>query len=136
VPSIGEIEIVGVMGSVYFTPDASVPSLVGGLMSVGVGIYVAEENTAATLYSTQDPLVVADAQRDNWLFLKAMSFTFPVPASNGTVSAQMIEVPVLLPRPISIGSGEALAMVISCNLPATSVIHVNSYVRSLIRRVA
>jgi hypothetical protein len=52
-----------------FVVDIPMVNSSSGLVNYGVGLYPGEWSTSTTAWSTQSPLIVSDACRDNWLTL-------------------------------------------------------------------
>lgn len=129
-PVVGEVAIMEVAGSLFFN-SVTVGNITAG---VGVAIYVSEYNSSATQWSVRDPLNVSDASRDDYLFLRAFSAMFPLV---GTVVAHTyIEVPVGIPAPESLGTGEALILTVNTTTSVGQSLSVSPFIRSRIGRVA
>lgn len=126
-PTIGQVEIAQVQGKVgiYGFSAAGNPTIV-------VAMYVGLINTAGTTWAVRDPSNVADANRDDYLFLDAMTVTGTTTAL--TIAYSMAEFRISLPRPIRIGGGEGLILTVANQAAITISAQFN--VRSLIRQAA
>jgi hypothetical protein len=132
-PGVGEVTIMEVMGSLFFRPNLG--NTTAMVIDLAVAIYVAEQYpTARTNWSVRDPLNAADAARDDYLFLRGMQFTMAAPTAGATV----IEVRLAIPKPETIGGGEALVCTVSTayTTSAGSTLVMTGYVRSRIGRAS
>jgi len=106
-------------------PAASGPPLI-----VGVGLYVADQVSAALpLFSTWQPLNPGDAERDHWIYLKAHYLgapsTYSVPAHfNAEIR-----------RRLNIGEGEQLSLALAFQGGAGSAVAFGLNVRWKQRRI-
>jgi len=83
------------------------------LYILGVGIYISKYNTLTSTWEVATPSLAADAARDDWHFLRCLTFTQPVNAQDTTF--QFMEVPVGLKHPVVLGHGEALVAMADVN---------------------
>jgi len=123
---VGELQVNAVEGSLALTNFANCADA-----GVVVAIYVTNQlSTASTSFTVRDPGNAADAQRDDYLFIRGFSTT----ASGTNLTAPTI-VPVMINRPVVIASGQALVMTVSLTGAMASCIAV-PWVRSHVRRAA
>jgi len=97
-PSIGELQVDEIQGSIFFTFVTS------GLYAIGVGIFISKFNTSVGAWVLRSPSVASEASDDDWLFLRMLIITVPTTVNDYT----SVEVPIGLPHPIILGRGEAL----------------------------
>jgi hypothetical protein len=119
-----------VIGSIFIRCGAV------GRVVVGVGIYMSQNNSA-NIWEIQDPLASADANRDNWLFLKAFDYDaaggFPATA---ITTVQMFEVPLNISRPLVVGAGQAIHVTVSSGALSAGALQVSSAFRTRVGPVA
>jgi len=129
-PTIGHVEVAQVHGKVQLNTFSA-----AGHVLIGVCMYIAELNSSATAWSIRDPLVESDANRDDYLFLD--TWNGGVAANAGYTASTPIEFRLSLPRPVVIGSGQALAMTCSFIASGGALTAVGIYnLRSLVRRAS
>jgi len=129
-PSVGEVEIAEVAGSLFFTAISGSADK----FFLAVAIYVTEFNMPGTNWAVRDPLNPVEAVRDDYLFLRAMTFFMPNQA--GGTSEVTQEVRVAIPSPEVIGGGEALVLTMSMVSASASTLGYMPFVRSRLRAVA
>jgi len=86
-------------------------SSAGGIFGFGIGLYVAEYDRSGADFSKQDPVLPADAGRDNWieLWMKAVY----IPLQTALTSAVAIRHQFRKKLNITLGDGEQLMFVVS-----------------------
>jgi hypothetical protein len=128
-PSIGECDIVGLDATVDITSVGT-----AGKYTVGLSLYVSNYSTPATQWEIRDALQAAGAQDQDVLHVVAHSFyNVLVGADTGPVSLQLR---VMLPFPIRIGSGQALHVTLSNDPTSAGNIFFTPFIRAKIAHVA
>jgi hypothetical protein len=128
-PSIGECIIKDVEGSVFLTT----PTL-AGVYYIGFGIYISKFDTRTGTWGIRFPSNIgSDASRDDWLALRVIVSTLPVPAS--VTDPMMLELRLALPHAVTLGGGEALHVCVDNNLGSVGSISVVPYFRTRIMDV-
>jgi len=103
-PSVGECEVVDIEGSVFLKNPS-----VAGQYTFGFGIYISKFDTRTGTWSLRFPSIGApnaDAARDDWLYLRAMTLVLPV--TNSVTDSMLLELKLALPHRVILGGGEAL----------------------------
>jgi hypothetical protein len=126
-PSIGEVIVNMVVGSIFFSSPST-----AGVYVVGIGIYVSQYNTTATKWSVRTPTLSTDAARDDYLYLRCIEIVLT--ASTSLTSEQVIEVAVGIPAPVQLGNGEALHLTINNDALSAGSLSMVPFVRSHISR--
>jgi len=128
-PSIGECRILAVEGSIFLTTPT-----VAGIYYIGFGIYISKYDTRTGTWGVRYASVnSSDASRDDWLALRAVVATLPLPAA--VTDPMMIELNVELPHPVILGGGESLHVMVDNNASSVGSISLNSYFRTRIADV-
>jgi len=128
-PGVGECRVVAVEGSLFVTSPS-----VAGLYILGFGIYISKFDTRTGTWGIRFPSKDSDAARDDWLFLRGVVTTLPVPAS--VTDPMMIECALSLPHPVILGGGESLHVAIDNNGASAGNLSVIPYFRTRIADVA
>jgi len=129
-PGTAECMVQAVEGNVGIYGASASCSVYGA-----IGIYVSEQLPNGVTWSVRDPFnSLADASRDDYLFLCGFSLVAPIGNSCTAISSFMI--PVSIPGPEILGSGEALVMTVSIGNSASASVSVIPFVRSRIKSVA
>jgi len=105
IPTIGRMKIDELRGSLIFNDPSS-----NGIFTVAVGIYVSEFTINTSAWDVSDPMNPTDAARDQYFFLKAIAFTYPL---TGITAAGMVEMDLGLSEPVVLGGGQALNVTVS-----------------------
>jgi len=128
-PSVGECKIVDVEGSVFLTTPT-----VQGLYYLGFGIYISKYDSRTGTWGVRYPSnLAADAARDDWLALRVVVVTLPLPAD--VKDPMMIEFKLGLPHPVLLGGGEALHVAIDNNAGSVGSVSAVPYFRTRIADV-
>jgi hypothetical protein len=128
-PSIGECQIDFVDASVFLTTPT-----VAGIYFFGMGIYISKYDTRTGTWGVRNPTNTgADAGRDDWLQLKVMVATLPLPAA--VTDPMMLELKFVLPHPVILGGGEALHLCVDNNTSSVGSISTYAFIRSRIADV-
>jgi len=108
------------LGTIGFT--GVVPTVVlGVVLNVGVGLYVARYDNATNLYETQDPLNSSDASRFDWIYLESRLIQMTIQI--GALNAYPVYAPAT-PKLFDltkadfnqdIGPGEAIMLAVNCS---------------------
>jgi hypothetical protein len=126
-PSIGEVIVNMIVGSIFFSSPSA-----AGVYVVGIGIYVSQYNTTATKWAVRTPTLSTDAARDDYLFLRCIEIVLTV--STTLTTEQVIEVAVGLPGPVQLGNGEALHLTVNNDTLSAGSLSMVPFVRSHISR--
>jgi hypothetical protein len=128
-PSIGECMIQDVEGSLYLTNPT-----VTGVYYIGFGIYISKFDSRTGTWGIRYPSTVgSDAARDDWLALRVIVATLPVPGA--VTDPMMLELRLALPHPVILGGGEALHVCVDNNGSSSGSINVLAYFRTRIADV-
>lgn len=131
VPTVGEVEISGIFGSVFLSSGLSL----AGYYTGAVGIYVAKQSNPGNTWELRDPAATLDASKDDYLFIRPFAMKVPGALGASDTTPFAIEIPVAIPGKIIIGSGQALHLAVGCGVaPAAGLIQVNMYVRTAVDR--
>jgi len=122
-----EATIVRIEGHIEFTN----PSVTGNF-DVYAGIYLASYDDTDVSFATQDPLVVADVMRPNWLALHVLTVDMSTTAHS--TSAQRVSFSLNIRRRISIVTGKGLFLAMNQNGPAESTIQAVPWIRLWLSR--
>lgn len=130
-PTIGEMKVRGVVGSVFFDSATT-----AGVYNIGVGMYIAKLNSNTGVWDMRSIFGAsfADATRDDWLFLRVMRLVSP--ANTTFTLPSCFEIPVAISRSIVLGGGEALHLQIENAAGSTGQLSSQAFVRSCISGVA
>jgi len=128
-PTIGEVEIDMIHAYLPFFGGSA-----AGVYGWAIGLYVAELNSSATAWSVRDPSTPADANRDDYLWLDQVSYTTPTSA-NAVAQSEISRRPVL-PFPIRIGGGQALALTVALLAGSSGTSSFDFWVRTHVRRAS
>jgi hypothetical protein len=127
-PSIGQCDIVGVDATIDITAVSA-----AGLYVVGIGLYVSNYTKATTQWDLRDPVDAGDAGDQDFLHLVAHAFQAQLPAAEtGPVSVQLR---VMLPFPIRIGSGQALHVTLSNGTNSAGTLSFVPFIRAKIAHI-
>jgi len=110
----GRVRVLGIQGSIFLANANAV-----GPWRVGVGIYKASQLTTTPTWQAKDPQADNDAARDDWLFVRLLNFSLATAAAGTGV--QQVEVPLVLARPVDLGGGEALCVMVSATSGASTI---------------
>jgi hypothetical protein len=128
-PSIGECVIQDVEGSLYITNPTST-----GVYFIGFGIYISKFDTRTGTWGIRYPSSTgSDAARDDWLALRVIVATLPLPAT--VTDPMMLELRLALPHPVVLGGGEALHVCVDNNSSSSGSINVYAFFRTRIADV-
>jgi len=105
VPTIGRMAIQEVRGSVFFSSFNATARV-----TLGIAIYVSEQNSATPTWDVRDPLSVADAQRDDYYFLEAIEFNVLAAPTN---HPQLVRMDLKIASALAIGGGQALHVTVA-----------------------
>jgi len=105
-PTIGRMKIDEMKGRICFN-NPSLPLAI----SVAVCVYVSEFNSSTGKWDVRDPMNVADAARDDYFYLEAMSISQPDTAAQTGNSGYCFD--LKLANPLVIGGGQALHVTVS-----------------------
>jgi hypothetical protein len=107
-PSIGRVKVDAIKGQIYVTPSAAVTA---GRLTVAVAIYVSEFNSFSSKWDVRDPIVSADATRDDYYYLEFRELL------TSTIGGSSAPMPVVfdlhIANPFTIGTGQAVHVTIS-----------------------
>jgi len=128
-PSVGQCEVDQVEGSLYLlTPTAA------GVYFVGVGIYISKYDARTATWGIRFPSTsAADAARDDWLMVKGLVLTLPLPAN--VTDPMVIELKLALPHPVILCGGEALHVCVDNASSSAGSISVVPYIRTRISSI-
>lgn len=128
-PSLGECDVVGLDATI----DISSVSAAGKYL-VGLALYVSDYSNSATTWETKDACAADDAMDQDLLHVVAHAFQCPAAsADTGPVSVQLR---VMLPFAIRIGTGQALHVTLSNDTTSAGVLTFTPFVRAKIAHVA
>jgi len=108
-PTVGRLRIDEIRGRICVANGDSVP----GDYFTAVAIYVADLNNTTTLWNVRNPLVLAEASRDDYLFFEGKLWRGPAVAGE-TSTSEAICFDLKISQPIIIGGGQALHVSIAC----------------------
>jgi len=128
-PSVGECEVVSLEGSIFVTtPTAQ------GLYYLGFGVYISKFDTRTGTWGVRYPSNLnADAARDDWLMLRALVATLPLPTA--VTDPMLMELCLSLPHPVILGGGEALHVCVDNNAGSVGSVNVVPYFRTRVADV-
>jgi hypothetical protein len=107
--------------------DLTLPTI-AGLYTVGLGMYLAQQ--AGTVFTSRDPLLPADMNREDWMYKTA--FTLTTPLTPSIPWSRVLRIPN---RRVLVREGFALRLTLSVAGPAGGALPFNAFLRSRISRI-
>jgi len=105
-PTIGRIKVDEVKGHIYVCDFTNASE-----HAFAVGIYVSEFNSNSGKWDVRDPMITSDAARDDYFFLEAQAWDFPI-TTNATAQSGF-RFDLKLSNPLILGGGQALHVTVS-----------------------
>jgi hypothetical protein len=128
-PSIGECQVDDIEGSLFIKGNTT-----QGLHYIGFGIYISKFDTRTGTWGVRFPSnLAADAARDDWVMLRVVTVTLPLPAN--VTDPMILELKLGLPHPVVLAGGEALHVVVDNNGSSVGAFDVNAFFRTRIQDV-
>jgi len=128
VPGLSELDIVGIDAMIAITSMS-----VGGLLEVGLGLYVGEYSSGTTnKWTIRLPTAQNDLAAQE--FLHVIAHAIQVPLAAADTMPVSIPLRVVLPFPIRIGAGQALHVTLENNTNSAGTISFVPFIRTKIGR--
>jgi len=132
IPTIGRMRIDEIKGKILV--GSAIPA---NRWNVTVGIYVSEFTQNTSAWDVYDPGNPADASRDDWWFLEAKCFYFPLDTTTIAAASDNMEMDISVKLNLVLGGGQALNVTVSCiSDGGAGVMNVNPCFRTRIGPVA